>query len=48
MQVYALAQQLRIHPAIIAGRIRYERKNYRIFSKMIGNKRIRKHFLKAF
>ena len=48
VQVYNLAQQLRIHPAIIAGRIRYERKNYRIFSKMIGNKGIRKHFLEAF
>jgi HTH-type transcriptional regulator/antitoxin HigA len=43
-EVYALAEKLKIHPAIIAGRIRYEKNNYKLLSKHIGNKQIRKHF----
>ena len=43
-EVYALAEQLKIHPAIIAGRIRFERNNYRLLSKHVGNKQVRKHF----
>lgn len=42
--VCALAEQLKIHPAIIAGRIRFERKNYKLLSRHVGNKQIRKHF----
>lgn len=34
--VVSLAKQLGIHPAIIAGRIRYERKEFRIFTDLIG------------
>ncbi len=47
-QVDHFAEQLRIHPAIVAGRIRYERKNYLLFSKMIGHKGIRKDFPEVF
>jgi HTH-type transcriptional regulator / antitoxin HigA len=34
--VISLANQLGIHPAIVAGRIRYERKEFRIFSDLVG------------
>lgn len=34
--VVNLAKQLGIHPAIVAGRIRYERKEFRIFTNLIG------------
>jgi HTH-type transcriptional regulator/antitoxin HigA len=34
--VVQLARQLGIHPAIVAGRIRYERREFRIFSDLIG------------
>jgi HTH-type transcriptional regulator/antitoxin HigA len=34
--VVQLARQLGIHPAIVAGRIRYERREFRIFSNLIG------------
>lgn len=43
-EVYALAEKLKIHPAIIAGRIRFEQSNYKLLSRHIGNKQIRKHF----
>jgi HTH-type transcriptional regulator/antitoxin HigA len=34
--VVSLAKQLGIHPAIVAGRIRYERREFRIFSDLAG------------
>lgn len=40
-----LARQLSIAPAIIFGRIRFERKNYAIFSDKIGQGTVRKLFL---
>jgi HTH-type transcriptional regulator/antitoxin HigA len=43
--IYKLAGELKIHPAIIAGRIRFEANNYKLLSKHVGNKQIRKHFL---
>ena len=46
-EVYTLATQLKIHPAIIAGRIRHEQNNYRLLSRYIGNKQIRKHFVES-
>ncbi len=39
-----LSRELRIHPAIIAGRIRRESENYRIFSELVGNNEVRRHF----
>ena len=34
--VVALARQLGVHPAIVAGRIRYERRDFRIFNDLVG------------
>jgi len=34
--VQELARQLDIHPAIVAGRIRHETKNYRLLAKLLG------------
>lgn len=31
-----LAKQLGVHPAIVAGRIRYERREFRIFNELVG------------
>lgn len=39
--VVALARQLGIHPAIVAGRIRYERRDFRIFNDLIGRAQVR-------
>ena len=47
-EVYALAVKLKIDPAIIAGRIRFEQNNYRLLVKHVGNKQIRKHFADSF
>ena len=47
-KVHSLAAKLKIHPAIIAGRIRYEQNNYKLLSKLVGNKQIRKHFAESF
>lgn len=43
--VEQLAKQLGIAPAIIFGRLRMERKNYKIFSDKIGRGRVRKQLL---
>ena len=47
-EVYALAEKLKIHPAIIAGRIRFEQNNYKLLSRHVGNRQIRKHFVDSF
>jgi HTH-type transcriptional regulator/antitoxin HigA len=39
-----LAQRLKVHPAIVAGRIRKTYKDYRVLSGMIGQGEVRKHF----
>lgn len=39
-----LAQRLRIHPAIVAGRVRKTYKDYRILSGLVGQGEVRKHF----
>ena len=41
-----LAENLNIHPAIVAGRMRYEFNTYRLLNKLIGNKEVRKLFNK--
>ena len=43
-EVEALAEKIKIHPAIVAGRIRFKNKNYRLLSKYVGNGQVRKHF----
>lgn len=42
--VHHLAQRLRIHPAIVAGRIRKTYRDYRVLSGLVGQGEVRKHF----
>lgn len=44
LQILQLAGKIKIHPAIIAGRIRYERNDYRKFSNLLGHGGVRIHF----
>src|SRR5205814_8653131 len=39
-----LAQHLRIHPAIVAGKIRKAYKDYRVLSGLVGQGEVRKQF----
>ena len=39
-----LAQRLKIHPAIVAGKIRKAYKDYRVLSGMVGQGDVRRHF----
>lgn len=39
-----LAQKLRIHPAIVAGRIRFEAKNFGILNQLVGHRQVRRYF----
>ncbi len=39
-----LAEKLGIHPAIVAGRMRYEFKAYRLLNHLVGHREIREHF----
>ena len=42
MAVMVLALELGIHPAIVAGRVRYERDNYRLLSQFVGSGQVRR------
>ncbi|MGA4636272.1 ImmA/IrrE family metallo-endopeptidase [Pseudomonas solani] len=42
--IIAFARELRIHPAIIAGRLRKETGNYNQFTDLVGHGEVRKHF----
>lgn len=42
LTVMELAQRLQIHPAIVAGRVRYESKNFRLLSQFVGNGEVRR------
>ena len=42
--VISLAQRVGVHPAIVAGRIRWRGRNYRILSQLVGSGEVRKHF----
>ncbi len=39
-----LAETLRIHPAVVAGRIRYETQNYRKLNQLVGSGQVRNLF----
>jgi HTH-type transcriptional regulator/antitoxin HigA len=43
--VQHLASRLRIHPAIVAGRIRHQRKSYRVLNRLVGQGQVRRLFL---
>ncbi len=42
--VQHLARRLRIHPAIVAGRIRHQRKSYRVLNRLVGQGQVRRLF----
>ena len=44
MAVIDMAYELGVHPAIIAGRVRFQRGNYRLLSQFVGSKQVRKQF----
>jgi len=44
MAVMHLAQVLHVHPAIVAGRVRHERQNYRLLSQFVGTGQVRSQF----
>ena len=41
--VFRFAQKLKRHRAIVSGRVRYEKQNYRILSRHVGNGQIRRY-----
>jgi HTH-type transcriptional regulator/antitoxin HigA len=43
-EVCNLSEQLKIHPAIIAGRVRFEKNNYRILSQLLGREEVKQLF----
>ena len=44
LAVYDLALEAGLHPAVIAGRVRHERGNYRLLSQLVGNGEVRRQF----
>ncbi len=47
MAVLNMAAQSGVHPAIIAGRIRYETRNYRLLSQFVGTGEVRRQFMES-
>jgi len=44
MAVVSLSRALQVHPAIVAGKIRHEQKNYRLLSHFVGTGEVRRQF----
>lgn len=44
MAVVSLSKALQVHPAIVAGKIRHEQKNYRLLSHFVGTGDVRRQF----
>ena len=44
MAVINLSSAIGVHPAIVAGRVRYERGNYRLLSQFVGTGQVRRQF----
>ena len=44
MAVLQMAWEAQVHPAIIAGRVRYETGNYRLLSQFVGTGEVRRQF----
>jgi HTH-type transcriptional regulator / antitoxin HigA len=42
--VQHLASRLRLHPAIVAGRIRHQRRSYRVLNRLVGQGQVRRLF----
>jgi HTH-type transcriptional regulator / antitoxin HigA len=45
LAVMELAQRLEIHPAIVAGRVRHEKRNFRLLSHFVGTGEVRRQLL---
>lgn len=43
--VIALAEKLGVHPAIVAGRVRHETKNFRLLARQLGQGQVSRHFV---
>jgi HTH-type transcriptional regulator / antitoxin HigA len=46
-QIRAFASTIRVHPAIVAGRVRHEQKNFKLYTKMLGNGSVRELFVSS-
>ena len=44
MAVMNLANARQVHPAIVAGKVRHERQNYRLLSQFLGTGEVRRQF----
>ena len=44
MAVMNLANVLQVHPAVVGGKVRYERQNYRLLSQFVGTGEVRRQF----
>ena len=44
LAVFDLAREVGVHPAVIAGRVRHERGNYRLLSQLVGSGKVRRQF----
>ena len=44
LAVYGLAREAGVHPAVIAGRVRHERGNFRLLSQLVGSGKVRRQF----
>jgi HTH-type transcriptional regulator/antitoxin HigA len=44
MAVVSLSKALQVHPAIVAGKIRHEQKNYRLLPHFVGTGEVRRQF----
>ena len=44
INVIHFASQIGVHPAIVAGRVRFERNNYRLLSQFVGSGEVRRQF----
>ena len=44
MAVMNLANAVHVHPAIVAGKVRYERRNHRLLSQFVGTGEVRRQF----
>ena len=42
--IHDFATRMQVNPAVVAGRIRYERRNYSLFSKLVGYRTVRAMF----
>jgi HTH-type transcriptional regulator/antitoxin HigA len=44
MAVVSLSKTLQVHPAVVAGKVRHEQKNYRLLSHFVGTGQVRRQF----